>query len=250
MDVVAPLVTNREAAHAMEPSPRALHLPAIPSQPLAGVDASTRDTWLDVAPTQPSADEPMVVRFVPVRFVGALARRASWALHRFDVIEQRQHLLAVVDVGGGQRLRQRQTPAVYHQMVLGALAAAVRRIGTGEGPPFFAGTLKESTASRLQSMWPFSPNSSSRACWSASSTPAWAQSRSRRQHVTPLTPNTSRGSHSQGRPVRRTKRIPRRHARSSHGGRPPLGRGGRAGNSGATRLHKASGTSSRLIPAR
>ena len=129
MDVVTLLAADAEPAHPVQPSPRALHLPAMPPQALAGVDAPTCDSGPAMAQPQPSADETMSVGFVRVHFLRALARRAMRALHRLDVIEQRQRLLAVIDVGSAQRLRQRQALGAYHQMVRGALLAPVRWIG-------------------------------------------------------------------------------------------------------------------------
>src|SRR5215217_5885743 len=52
----------------------------------------------------------------------------------------------------------------------------------------------------------------------------------------------SRGSISQRMPLFSTKRMPVSAARSSVGGRPPFGRGGRDGRRGANRDQKASET--------
>jgi hypothetical protein len=48
------------------------------------------------------------------------------------------------------------------------------------------------------------------------------------------------GRNSHWLPVRSTKRMPVRAVRSATGGRPPLGRGGCGGNSGAMRFHNSS----------
>jgi hypothetical protein len=67
--------------------------------------------------------------------------------------------------------------------------------------------------------------------------PPVCQSRRRRQHVIPDPHPSSCGSICQGMPLRRTKTMPVRHARSETRGRPPLGRRGRIGKSGSTRSH-------------
>jgi hypothetical protein len=81
----------------------------------------------------------------------------------------------------------------------------------------------------------------------ASHTPASCQSRSRRQHVMPDPHPNSCGRSSQGIPVFSTNTIPVSALRSSSGGRPPLGRGGRFGSSGSTRAHNLSDTSGLAI---
>jgi hypothetical protein len=59
---------------------------------------------------------------------------------------------------------------------------------------------------------------------------------------------SSCGSICQGMPLRRTKRIPVRHARSETRGRPPFGRRGGVGKNGSTRSHNGSGSSAAAIP--
>jgi hypothetical protein len=73
------------------------------------------------------------------------------------------------------------------------------------------------------------------------------QSRKRRQHVMPDPQPSSCGSSPQGIPLRRTKRMPMRHARSGIRGRPPFGRVGGTGRSGAIRSHNRSGNSTAAI---
>ncbi len=81
-----------------------------------------------------------------------------------------------------------------------------------------------------------------------SHTPARCQSRRRRQHVIPEPHSSSCGSICQGMPLRRTNKMPVRHARSEMRGRPPLGRRGVVGKNGSTRSHNGSGSSAAAIP--
>src|SRR5262245_1777275 len=81
-----------------------------------------------------------------------------------------------------------------------------------------------------------------------SHTPARCQSRRRRQHVIPDPHPISCGSICQGMPLRRTNRMPVRHARSETRGRPPFGRRGGVGKNGSTRSHNRSGGSAAAIP--
>jgi hypothetical protein len=73
------------------------------------------------------------------------------------------------------------------------------------------------------------------------------QSRRRRQHVIPDPHPSSGGSICQGMPLRRTKTMPVRHARSETRGRPPCGRRGRIGKKGSTRSHNRSGSNATAI---
>ena len=81
-----------------------------------------------------------------------------------------------------------------------------------------------------------------------SHTPPRCQSRTRRQHVIPDPQPSSCGSICQGMPLRRTNKMPMRHARSETRGRPPFGRRGGVGKNGSTRSHNGSGSSAAAIP--
>jgi len=104
-----------------------------------------------------------------------------------------------------------------------------------------------STTARDQSIWSSRASQSSRAKWISSHTPANCQSRRRRQHVIPDPKPSSCGSICHGMPLRRTKTMPARHARSETRGRPPVGRLGELGRKGSTRSHNASGSSAAAI---
>ncbi len=73
------------------------------------------------------------------------------------------------------------------------------------------------------------------------------QSRRRRQHVIPDPHPSSCGSIYQGIPLRRTKAMPVRHARSETRDRPPCGRRARIGKKGSTRFHNRSGSNAAPI---
>jgi hypothetical protein len=82
---------------------------------------------------------------------------------------------------------------------------------------------------------------------SRSQMPSCCQSRRRRQQVMPDPQPSSCGSICHGIPLRSTNRIPVRRARSETRGRPPFGRGGRAGRSGAMSPHNGSGNDTAAI---
>ena len=136
-----------------------------------------------------------------------LVRPPSWysdrGPDRFDGLYEPLEDLGVVDVGPGQDHRERQTLTVDQEMALGARPTSVYRVRTGFLAPFFAGTQAESNDALDQSMRPSLPSLSSRVSRSACHPPARCQSRSRRQQVTPLHPN-SLGDMRQGTPLLKT----------------------------------------------
>jgi hypothetical protein len=148
-----------------------------------------------------------------------------------------------VDVGRREPDRERDALPVDHNMALAARFAAIRWIRAdllvGTAPPL-AATLEPSRLARDQSIRSASPSRSSSTRCKRCHTPACCQSRKRRQQVTPLPHPSSWGRYSQGRPVRRTNRMPVKAARSEMRGRPPLGLGGSGGSSGAIASQSAS----------
>jgi hypothetical protein len=117
-----------------------------------------------------------------------------------------------------------------------------RSVGLGPvcSPAYAARTEQLSTTARDQSIRPSRASQSSTAKWMRSHTPANCQSRKRRQHVIPEPQPSSCGNICHGIPLRRTKRMPVRHARSEMRGRPPLGRRAGIGKNGSTRSHNGS----------
>jgi hypothetical protein len=95
-----------------------------------------------------------------------------------------------------------------------------------------------STNASSQSRTPFSSSSERKTRHMSLRTPASYQSLRRRQHVEGSGYSVGRSRHLA--PVLRTQRIPSKQARSSAGGRPPLGLGGRGGINGLIFSHCSS----------
>ena len=161
MDVGAPLVADREAAEAVEPGQRALDHPAVPAQPLAGVDAPSGDAGRDGAGAALPAAAAVIVGLVGVELVGALARPASPVAHAGHGVQGRRQHHAVVPVGRAQAHPERRAPAVDHKVALRARFAAIRRVRAGLGTPLLAATEALSRTGRLQSRCPASDRRSS-----------------------------------------------------------------------------------------
>ena len=191
--------------------------------------------------------QPLVVAR---RAIGAVSvQRLRLAAHlpvpvvdRRDVVEQRHRLERLMAVRPGEAHGQRRAVAINEQVAFRAFFASIRGVFAGEYPPKTARYVWLSTLAFSQSISPSRPSWSSRACSSFFQTPRRCQYRRRRQQVTPEPQPISRGSSSQGMPLRRTKTMPVRQARSSTGGRPRLpGRALWRGSSGWMASHSCVG---------
>ena len=247
MDVRPALVADRQAAILAQPRQRALHDPAMSPQPCAALHALARDAHLDAALAQGEPTARDVVRLVRMHLVRALAGAAPRPLEGRDAVDQRREDAAIGAVGRGEEDGEREALPVDHKMALAARFAAIRRIRPGLRAPLLAGAKALSTLARLQSILSASPKRSNRVWCRRVHTPAFCQSRKRRQQVTPLPQPSSWGSISQGMPLLSTKMMPVKAARSATRGRPPFGLGGSGGNSGSMISHSASLTNGLLI---
>ena len=247
MDIVPALIAHPQAPHLVDPRVGALHDPAMPTQPLLRLDAGPCDARSDAESAQAPAVLARRVGLVRMQFAGPIPGRSAGLLHVGHRIQQGEQLVGVVDVGSRQTLGKGQALSVDEKMMLTTRLRSVRRVLAREGPPFDARTLEESIEARLKSTWPRCPNSLSSTRCNCSNTPARVHCSRRRQAVIPDMPNCFVGSISQGIPVRSTKTMASKAARSSTGGRPGFFFFLGTGSSGATCSHSASGTRSRAM---
>src|SRR5262245_18221569 len=77
-EVRPPLVADAEAAAAKQPGKRALHHPAVPPQPLAGLDPPAGQARGDAAGTEGTPQVRRVIRLVAVELGRALAGAARF----------------------------------------------------------------------------------------------------------------------------------------------------------------------------
>jgi hypothetical protein len=246
VDIVSPLIAHPQAALPVLPRVRSLDDPAMAPQSLLRFDAGTSNARSDAASVQSSTVLPRGVRLVGMQLGRSVARTTPRLVHLGDGVQQGEQLMGVMDVSSRQTLGQWQALSVDEKMMLATCLRSVRRVLAREGPPFEARTLEESIEARLKSTWPRCPSSLSSTHCSCSNTPARVHCSRRRQAVIPDRPNCFVGSISQGIPVRSTKTMASKAARSSARGRPGFFFLG-TGSSGATRSHSASGTRSRAI---
>jgi hypothetical protein len=168
-------------------------------------------------------------------------------VQRRQSIKHRNEHLAVGYVRRRGADDQGHAAPISDDVPLAAFFGPIRGIGAGMCPPFSARTLALSITPRERYNWPRWPKTFTSLAWILGQTPAWVQSRSRRQQVTGLPCASSAGKSLQGIPVRSTKMIPTKQARSDIRGRPPSGLGGSGGNRGLISSHNSSVSNSAII---
>lgn len=240
-------VADDEAAEAVEPGDGSLDDPPVSSEFLAALDAAPGDACDDAPAAYGGAAARIVVSLVGMKPDRPAARRPASLAHGCHSIEQRLKDFAVVNVGSGQNESERQSVAIDENVAFRTGFAAIDGVWAGFLAPFFAGTDEESALARDQSMAPAVLSLSSKRRCREVQTPAFCQSRSRRQHVMPEQPANSRGRYSHGIPAIGTNMMPRSASRAGTGGRPPLGRGGSGGSNATISASKSSGSSSLAI---
>lgn len=105
VDISPALVAHLEAAEAVEPRTGTLDDPAVTTQALAAMDASTSDSWRDGALAQLMTATPAVIGFVGVQLLGTLARSTSCTLDRFDSVHKLSQHLRLVAIRTSQQGR-------------------------------------------------------------------------------------------------------------------------------------------------
>jgi hypothetical protein len=247
-DIEPPFVADGQAPEAREPCQGALDDPAMAAEALAALDAAPGDPRGDAPSSGGLAAAREVVALVGVELGRPPARAAGAVPDRRHRVDQRGEAPAVVLVRRAEGESERDAVRVGEDVALGAGLAAVGRVRARRLAPLLAANDALSSAARDQSTALARPSRSSRTRRSLAQIPACCQSRSRRQQVIPDPQPICRGSRSQPMPVRSTKTMPSRQARSGTRGRPPLGLGGSGGRSGAISRHRAPETRGAAMP--
>jgi len=220
MNFCAPFVTDAQAAELMQPTERAFDHPAGFAQAAAMRPAGARQSPGDSQRAQPTMMRAAAISPIALHYLGPLTRATDLAAQGRDRQHQGLQLTAVMHIGGGDLTAQGYALGIGAKMMFAARFAAVRRVWSRLKPPKTARTLLESTTARDQSIRSATCKRRNNSWWSFSQTPAFCQSRNRRQQVMPLPQPISKGRSRQAMPVLSTKRIPVSAARSKTGLRP------------------------------
>ena len=154
------------------------------------------------------------------------------SLQAWDGINQCERLLRVVTIGSGQLNSERNPATVADQMTFAAQLGPGRLDSVPSAAPKNCPDRTAVHDGPRQSISPQRASQSSKEKWISCQMPASCQSRKRRQQVMPEPQPSSCGSISHGTPLRSTKRIPVKQARSGKRGLPPLGLRDEGGSSG------------------
>src|SRR5918995_155554 len=133
MDVVAPLIADREPPELPQPRQGPLDHPAMATQPLAGIHTLAGDADLDVALVQEAAAARDVVRLVSMQLDRTGAGAAAPPLDGRNAVDHGFEDGAVMTVRPAQLDGERGAASVRNKMALRARFAAIRRIRSSGG---------------------------------------------------------------------------------------------------------------------
>jgi hypothetical protein len=235
---------NAKTTEVVKPRMSTFDNPAEFAQTTAVFCPALGDHRLDAALAKFLAMRLGVIATVCVNDLGLLKRPATYAANRWNGVKQWQQLGDVVAIRASEDRADRNAIGVYEDVVLGTWSRAIRGVRTSFSPAPTARTDEESTAAREKSSSPASRNFASSSSCNRFHTPAFCQSRNRRQQVDP-DPNPNLVDRSRQRiPVLSTNRMPFSAARFATGNRPGyfLRRGLGEGSNGSISVHNSSST--------
>ena len=238
-----------QAAKLIEPCKRPLDDPPPPAQAAAVLGATHRQQRQNVPRAQAAPDGCRIIATVAVHAHWPAPGSAAFASKGRNRINQSQGLLRVISISAGQADREWDALPVTDQMsftpTLGAIGGIRTCLRAATDSPHRA-TVND----RTRPINSGRERASSKAKCIRSQMPSCCLSRRRRQQVIRDPQPSSFGNICHGIPLRNTKRIPVRQARSGTRGRPPFSCGDEAGRSGSMRSHSASGNSTAAINCR
>jgi hypothetical protein len=138
VDLVAAVGADQEPAAVVEPGEGALDDPAVAAEPGAVRCLAAGDDRFDAALPDEAAVLVVVVAAVGDQRARPPARPSDPSAHGRHPVEQLDQLGDVVAVAAGEPPGERDPAAVYEEVMLAAVPAAIDRAGTGLRAPFFA----------------------------------------------------------------------------------------------------------------
>src|SRR5258708_11299591 len=136
MELRSTLIADAKPPVLVKPGQRPLHLPTSLSQPLLVIDLLLGQDRFDAKVAQPLAVRLGVVGQIPLQGIRLPSWRSGLPRYWRDGIEQRSHLVDIVDVSRRRRGGQRDTLGVGEQMGLAAgLGAGYTALGRALPPP-------------------------------------------------------------------------------------------------------------------
>lgn len=239
-------IAHTQATKLVQPSERALDHPACQAEMTAVLGEALADLRPDATLSQ---DLPIcftVVTTVSLHAPRFAQRPFTLASDGRNPFQQGHELGRIMTIRTREDHIQWYTGGVDEGVVLAARLAPISRVGAFF--PCTARTDELPVITREKSMRSALRSLASKTRCSLSQTPAFCQSRARRQHVMPEPQPISLGSSSHGNPDCRMNRMPVNTRRSSNRLRPAgVSCGGGGGSKGRTISHNSSLTSSRVM---
>src|SRR5262245_61933236 len=98
MHSLQPLITNPQSPITVEPTPSALHHPAMAPQSFTTISPFASDPHFDPSLADCAATTRIVIAFVRMPFVRSLARPAGGPFNRFNGVKYRSEHVRVMQV--------------------------------------------------------------------------------------------------------------------------------------------------------
>ena len=241
MNIATPFITHTQSAGLMQPSKRTFYNPACLAQSASIFSSAFGQQRFDIHSSQ---CEPMRLRIVPsitLNDIGSFYRPTFFAGYFRNGLHQIKKLRDIVAIRTGNDGGKRNSICIGNHMMLTAFFPPICWVWACFLPPKTARTDAESTTARDKSILSILRKWLSSAWCMLFHTPAFCQSRRRRQQVMPEPQPISCGRYSQPIPVFRTKSMPVNAARSETGLRPGYwNRRFRCGMCGSMIFHNSS----------
>jgi hypothetical protein len=220
MNIAAAFIPLPQPFELMKPRQTPFNNPASFAQSAAMFGVASCQQWDYAQFSQYFSQRFTMVGTVTLKSIRSLFRMARFAADGWDSIYQWQCLSDIMPIGPSEFMGQGDAVCICNQVMLRTRFTPVCGVGPSLLPPKIALIEDESTIALEKSIWSTLRNSARRIWCILSQTPAFCQSRNRRQQVMPLPQPISCGKYSQPMPVLSTNRIPVKAARSETGLRP------------------------------
>jgi hypothetical protein len=186
VNISSPFAANAQAAKLVQPAQRTFDEPAGFAQAAALRCALAGQSVGDAQAAKPAVMSGTAIGTISLHDVWALAWAPDFSSQCGNGSYQQAQPLAVVHINAAELNAQRNALGIGEKMMLTARFTAIRRVATRLEPPKTARMLLESATARDQSIRSAACSRRSNSLWRLSQTPAFCQSRSRRQQVMPL----------------------------------------------------------------
>lgn len=217
MNIRSAFITNSQSAILVEPGQCSFNDPAVNTKTTTVISSSLSQYWFYSFFSQLPTMGFRVISAISLNSVRSFAGTPNLSGYRRYCFNQTSQLSYIMSICTSKFGSKRQPLAISNYMVLRAIFTSIRGVWPCFRPPKTARTEAESTIAREKSIWSAWRNLFNKVWCILSHTPAFCQSRRRRQQVIPEPQPISCGRSSHAMPVLSTNRMPVRAARFETG---------------------------------